>query len=89
MHEARLCLALLSLAEEHLARAGGGRIVRVRVEVGGLSGVSGTALRAAFPICAAGTAAEGAELEVLSVPGRELRLRDLEVVDDVRNLRMR
>lgn len=89
MHEARLCLALLSLAQEHLERAGGGHIVRLRVEVGSLSGVGAAALRAAFPICAAGTAADGAELELLPTPGRELRLRDLEVVDDVRNLRMR
>ncbi len=89
MHEARLCLALLALAEEHLERAGGGRIVRLRLEVGAFSGVSERALRSAFPICAAGTPAEGAELEFLPVPGRRLRLRDLEVVDDVRNLRMR
>ncbi len=89
MHEARLCLALLGLAEEHLAREGGGRITRLRVEVGSLSGVSPIALRGAFPICAAGTAAEGAELEIVEMPGRELRLRDMEVTDDVRNLRMR
>jgi hypothetical protein len=38
------------------------------------------ALAAAFPLCAAGTAADGAELRIERAPGRDLRLRDMEVV---------
>ena len=80
MHEARLCLSLLALAEQHLASAGGGRIVGVRLEVGDFAGVAPEALAAAFPICAAGTAADGATLRIDRVSGRDLVLRDLEVV---------
>ncbi|MGH0030193.1 MAG: hydrogenase maturation nickel metallochaperone HypA [Myxococcota bacterium] len=80
MHEARLCLSLLSLADEHLARDGGDRILALRVEVGALSGVEPEALASAFPICAAGTAADGAELRLERTPGRSLVLRDMEVV---------
>ena len=49
MHEAKLCLSLLALAEQHLASAGGGRIVGVRLEVGDFAGVAPEALAAAFP----------------------------------------
>jgi len=80
MHEAKLCLQLLDLAATHLARAGGGQILVLRVEVGALSGIAPEALDRAFPICAAGTAAEGAELRVERTPGRELILRDMEVI---------
>lgn len=80
MHEAKLCLQLLDLAASHLARAGGGHIVALRVEVGVLSGIAPEALDRAFPICAAGTAAAGAELRIERAPGRELRLCDMEVI---------
>lgn len=80
MHEARLCLSLLALAEQHLAFAGGSRIVGVRLEVGDFAGVAPEALAAAFPVCATGTAAEGATLRIDRVRGRDLVLRDLEVL---------
>jgi len=80
MHEAKLCLSLLALAEQHLAQAGGGRIVGVRLEVGDFAGVAPEALAAAFPICAAGTAADGAALRIEIVSGRDLVLRDMEVI---------
>lgn len=79
MHETRLCLSLLALADEALRRDGAERIVSLRVEVGDLSGVVPEALAAAFPVCAAQTRAAGATLELDSVPGRGLMLRDMEV----------
>jgi hypothetical protein len=42
--------------------------------------VAPEALAGAFPLCATGTRAEGASLRIDRVPGRELVLRDLEVV---------
>ena len=80
MHETRLCLSLVALAEEALGRAGGSRILRLRLEVGALSGVVPEALAGAFPICAAGTPAAGAALDIDRTPGRALVLRDMEVV---------
>jgi len=79
MHEARLCLSLIRLAEEVLAREGGRSILRVELEVGELSGVAPEALAAAFPICAHGTPAQGAALNWRAAPGRGLMLRALEV----------
>ncbi len=80
MHEAKLCLSLLALAERALADAGGERIAAVCLAVGTLSGVAPEALAAAFPICAAGTRADGALLRIERTPGRDLVLRELEVV---------
>lgn len=79
MHETKLCLSLLDLARSRLEETGGGRILALRIEVGEQCGVSAEAVEASFPICAAGTPAEGAELRVERVPGRELILREMEV----------
>lgn len=79
MHEAKLCLSLLRMAEEALAAAGATRITRLRIQIGELSGVAPDALQAAFPICAAAGPARGAELCIAPVPGREIVLRDMEV----------
>lgn len=67
MHELSLATAVIGLCAEH---AGGARILRVRVEVGRLAAVMPDALRFCFDVCAKGTAAEGAELEILETPGR-------------------
>jgi hydrogenase nickel incorporation protein HypA/HybF len=80
MHEAKLCLTLLDLAERRAAAAGARRILALELAVGEWAGVAPEALAAAFPLCAAGTAAEGAELRIERVPGRDLVLRELEVV---------
>ncbi|HTY16208.1 MAG TPA: hydrogenase maturation nickel metallochaperone HypA [Myxococcota bacterium] len=80
MHEAKLCLSLLATAERALAEAGAERIAAVHLAVGALSGVAPEALAAAFPICAAGTRADGAVLRIERTPGRDLVLRELEVV---------
>jgi hydrogenase nickel incorporation protein HypA/HybF len=79
MHEAKLCLQLLDLAEAAIRDEPGAHIVTLRIEVGEWSGVVAEALAAAFPICAVGTRADGAALQIERVAGRDLRLRDLEV----------
>ena len=79
MHEAKLCLSLLELAERALRAEGAQRIHALCIQVGTLSGVAPEALEAAFPICAQGTPAQGATLRIEPVEGRELLLRDMEV----------
>ena len=51
-------------------RADGAHVLRVTVEVGQLAAVLPDALRFCFDICAQGTVLEGAELEILEIPGR-------------------
>jgi hydrogenase maturation protein HypF len=75
MHEARLCLSLLRLAEATLEREGGERIVAVDLDVGAWSGVAPEALESAFPVCARGSRAEGAALRAAAETGlREIAL---------------
>jgi hydrogenase nickel incorporation protein HypA/HybF len=79
VHESKLCRSLIELAEGRVG-ADVSRIVSLRLELGELAGVTAEALAAAFPLCAAGTRAEGAELHIERVPGRSLVLRDVEVL---------
>lgn len=64
MHELSVCIALLAqverIAREHRART----VSAVVVKVGPLSGIDASQLRRAYPLAAAGTLAENAELLV-------------------------
>lgn len=67
MHELSIATAVVEACAE---RAGGARVLRVRVEIGQLTAVLPDALRFCFDICAQGTDVEGAELQILETPGR-------------------
>lgn len=68
MHELSVCLALIeqveAIASEHRAV----RVERIVVRVGPLSGVEPALLRNAYPLAAAGTVAEAAELAIEDAP---------------------
>ena len=67
MHELALTQDMVALVCE---RAEGARVRRVVVEIGRLSLVAPDAVRFCFGLCAEGTAAEGAALEILEPAGR-------------------
>ena len=67
MHEMSLTQDLVSLIAEN---CGGRRVTRVVLEVGRLSAVVPDAFRFCFELCAEGTLAEGASLEILELCGR-------------------
>jgi hydrogenase nickel incorporation protein HypA/HybF len=65
MHEFSIVEALVEQVEQELSRAGQrGRVKRLDVAVGRLSGVHCDSLRFAFELLAPGTVAEGASLEI-------------------------
>lgn len=66
MHELSLTRRLVDIAGE---RADGARVLRVRLEIGRLSGVMAEAIRFCFDVCAEGTALDGAALEIVELPG--------------------
>jgi hydrogenase nickel incorporation protein HypA/HybF len=69
MHEFSVARSLISVVLRELERLHArGRVARVFVTVGELSGVVPEALRLAFDLAAAGSALEGAELCVEEVP---------------------
>ena len=72
MHELSLTQDLVSLIAENCA---GRRVTRVVLEVGKLSAVVPDAFRFCFDLCTEGTVVEGAELEIVELPGRA-RCRD-------------
>jgi hydrogenase nickel incorporation protein HypA/HybF len=74
MHEMALTQDLVGLIAENCA---GRRVTRVVLEVGKLAAVVPDAFRFCFELCAEGTPAEGAALEIIELPGRGM-CRDCE-----------
>ena len=72
MHELSITRSIVAIVTE---RAGAERVTRVRIEIGRLSAIVPEAIRFCFDICTKGTAAEGAVLEIVEIPGRG-RCRD-------------
>lgn len=68
MHEVSLMENTLEIAVEHAHRQGANKIQRLKMRVGKMSGVVPEALEFAFDVCTQGTIAEGAKLEIESVP---------------------
>jgi hydrogenase nickel incorporation protein HypA/HybF len=74
MHELALTQEMVDACSE---RAAGRSVRRVIVEIGALSGVLADSVRFCFPLCAEGTALEGAALEIQETCG-EARCRRCE-----------
>jgi hydrogenase nickel incorporation protein HypA/HybF len=55
-------------------------VVRVRLEIGKLSGVAIDAMRFAFDVCVKDTTLDNAELLIDELDGAELRLVEVEVL---------
>jgi len=64
MHELSVCLALVEQARRIAAEHGASGIARIELKIGPLSGIAPDLLRNAFPLAAAGTPAEHAQLVI-------------------------
>jgi hydrogenase nickel incorporation protein HypA/HybF len=67
MHELSIALSIVDVAAEVAEGQGGGQVAAVRVKVGRLSGVVGSALVSAFTLAREGTPLDRAELIVEDV----------------------
>ncbi len=67
MHELGLTRNIVAIVGE---RAQGQKVLRVRLEVGSLSGMLPESIRFCFDICSKGTALDGAMLEIVEIAGR-------------------
>lgn len=67
MHELAIMQSVVEIVAEE---AGDARVNRITLEVGRLSAIMPDALRFCFSVCVQGTAMEGAELEIVELPGR-------------------
>jgi hydrogenase nickel incorporation protein HypA/HybF len=70
MHELSICQALLDQVEQIARDHGATRVERILLRVGPLSGVEPALLLNAYPLAAAGTVAESAELVIEPAPVR-------------------
>jgi hydrogenase nickel incorporation protein HypA/HybF len=71
MHELSICQALISQVQD-IVRQRPGRVERVRLGIGPLSGVDPRLLEDAYPLVCAGTCAEGSQLVI---EPRSIRVR--------------
>jgi hydrogenase nickel incorporation protein HypA/HybF len=69
MHEMALAESMLEIVESAARKHGASRVSAVRLEIGALSHVAVDALRFCFDAVTRGSLAEGAALEVDSIPG--------------------
>ena len=69
MHEMSLCESIMQIIEDEAQRQGFERVIRVRLEIGRLSGVEIEAMRFGFDAVTRDTLADGAELEIIQLPG--------------------
>jgi hydrogenase nickel incorporation protein HypA/HybF len=70
MHELSVCQALIDQLEVLAREQRAERVVSLVVGIGPLSGVEARLLKQAYPVAAAGTLAEGSELELEDRPIR-------------------
>jgi len=70
MHELSLNEALIALVEDEARKHGCTRVRTVRVEIGAISAIEPEAMRFCFDAVTRGTLAEGAALDIVTVPGR-------------------
>lgn len=70
MHELGIARSLIGLVESEAEREGFTRVLEIRIKMGEFTGIIPGCLREFFPIAAAGTRAEGAELVIETVPSR-------------------
>ena len=66
MHELSIARSIVAIVAE---RAAGRRVVRVKLELGRLSGFVPEALCFCFDLCTRGTTADGACLEIVDIEG--------------------
>jgi hydrogenase nickel incorporation protein HypA/HybF len=70
MHELAVCQALADQINSIVQQQGAQSVTSVKIRVGPLSGVVPGLLMSAFPLALAGSAAEGAELQISEAPIR-------------------
>ena len=69
MHEMALTQSVVEIAIEEARKAGAARVTRISLDIGRLSAVVPEAMRFCFAAIAAGTAAEGAALDIAELDG--------------------
>ena len=81
MHEMSLCESILQILEEQARAKDFSSVRKVRLEIGRFSSVEPEALRFGFDVVMKGSVADGAELEIIELPGKAFCLDCVEQVE--------
>jgi len=68
VHEVSLMKNLLGVVEKTIEKEGGGKVEKIHILIGAMSGVNTDALDFAFEVLSKGTSAEGGVIEYESIP---------------------
>ena len=82
MHELSIAMSIVEIAGEEAARQGGAPVEEVHLKLGRDSGVVADALLFSWALACDGTALEGARLVVEDLPGRELQVSAIVVLEN-------
>ena len=80
MHEMSLCEGVLQVLEDHARTQAFTRVKAVWLEIGALSGVELDAMRFSFDAVMRDSLADGAQLEIIEIPGQAWCLTCAETV---------
>lgn len=86
MHEMSLVEGIRTIVQEQARNHGFARVTRLRLEIGRFAGVEKPALEFAFDVVMRGSAAEGAVLEIIDLPGQALCYDCMKSVEIVHRL---
>jgi Zn finger protein HypA/HybF involved in hydrogenase expression len=79
MHELSIAVRIVEIAEEELARHGGGRVRAIHLQLGPRACVAREALLFSFGCASEGTAVEGSSLVVLDGEAEDLDIVGMEI----------
>jgi hydrogenase nickel incorporation protein HypA/HybF len=70
MHEVSICEGIRGVIEDQARKHGFVTVRRITLEIGAFAGVERTALEFSFDAVMRGSVAEGAQLEIIDLPGK-------------------
>lgn len=79
MHETHLIEPIIQGISAHARREGAQSVLKVRLKIGELTGVSEESLRATFSMLAKGTLLENADLELTFFPGTQIEVLSFDI----------
>ena len=79
MHESHLIQPIIDGIAEHAQREGAGRVSKVQLKVGALTGVKEDSFKETFAVLSQGTLLEGAALEITFFPASRVEVVSFDV----------
>ena len=79
MHETHIIAPIIQGIAAHAQRAGAQKVLKIRLQIGELSGIKEESFKATFAILATGTPLEDAELEISFFPSTHVEVLSFDI----------